>query len=255
MQRFSPVVALFAICVVSSVASAQTESDDEIAKKLSNPVSDMVSVPLQFNWEFGYGADKDMHEITNLQPVVPFRWNDRVNLITRLIMPVLNTPGETTLGDMTLSFFFSPVGSGTMWGVGPVFGLPRTGEKWSAGPTVVILKQEGRYTYGALANHLWSFAGDEDVPDVNQTYLQPFLAIGFQKAVTLTIQSETVANWEASSGNEWTIPINVIVSKVKSFGPYPASYAFGGGVFVDSPEGGPEWKLRGAVTLILPSKK
>jgi len=255
MHRFTWVAAVLVLALTSGVVYGQQESDDEIAKKLSNPVADMVSIPLQFNWEFGYGPDEDMHEITNLQPVVPFRWNDRLNLITRLIMPALNTPGESVFGDMTLSFFFSPVGTGTIWGVGPVFGLPRTGEKWSAGPTFVVLKQEGRYTYGALANQLWSFAGDDNASDVNQTFLQPFFAIGFPKALTLTIQSESVANWEAPDGNTWTVPINVIVSKVKTLGPYPASYAFGAGVFADSPDGGPEWKLRGVVTLILPSRK
>jgi hypothetical protein len=119
----------------------------------------------------------------------------------------------------------------------------------------VVLKQRGGLTYGALVNHLWSFAGDDDAPDVNQTFLQPFFAYTNSKAVTFTIQSESTANWEAPSGDEWTVPINVAVSKVSHFGPLPASYGAGAGVFVVSPPGGPEWKIRSVVTLMLPTKK
>jgi len=43
-------------------------------------------------------------------------------------------------------------------------------------PTAVVLKQEHGWTYGALANHIWSFAGDDSRADVNATFLQPFLS-------------------------------------------------------------------------------
>jgi len=102
---------------------------------------------------------------------------------------------------------------------------------------------------------VWSFAGDEDVPDLNQTFLQPFFAVGFAKAVTFTIQSESSANWEAPSGDEWSIPLSVQLSKVAKFGTFPGSYFGGAGVYLDSPPGGPEWKLRAGVTVLLPGRK
>ncbi len=243
-----------ALLVVASPARAQDSG--ELARKLSNPVSDLVSVPLQFNWEFGHGADEDTWEITNLQPVVPFRITDNTNMIARLIMPTISTPGNTVEGDMTGSLFFSPARPGrVMWGAGPVLQIPRTGQKWGTGPTAVIVKQESRVTYGALVNQVWSFAGDEDAPDVNQTFLQPFFAINAPNAVTFTIQSETTANWEAPDGDEWTVPLNFQVSKVAPLGPVAASYGAGIGFFLVSPPGGPEWKLRALVTVLLPGKK
>jgi hypothetical protein len=133
--------------------------------------------------------------------------------------------------------------------------LPRTGEKWGIGPTAVILKQQGNHTYGILANQIWSFAGDEGAADVSQMFLQPFFAVTTSKAVTFTIQSESTANWQAPSGDEWSVPLNLSVAKLSKFGPAPASYLIGGGVYLASPDGGPEWKLRGAVTLLLPVKR
>src|SRR5262249_4153420 len=155
----------------------------ELAKKLNNPISDLVSVPFQFNWEFGNGPNDDMHHVANLQPVVPFHITEHTNLIARLIMPTISTPQSTVAGDMTFSLFFSPAKSGGLiWGAGPAALLPRTGPKWAIGPTVVALKQQGPYTYGVLANQLWSFTGDQDAADLNQFFFQPFFAHTSQKA-------------------------------------------------------------------------
>jgi len=157
--------------------------------------------------------------------------------------------------------FFSPSKPQKfIWGAGPVIVLPSTSEatlgsgKWSAGPTLLVLKQTGNWTVGALWNQTWSFSGDPSRADVNQMFLQPFLAYQATHTVTLTLQSESTANWEADT-DEWTVPINVLVSKVASFGPFPASYAIGFGGFPIHPDIGPSWKARGVITLLLPKKK
>ena len=127
-------------------------------------------------------------------------------------------------------------------------------DKWSAGPTVVLLKQSGPWTYGFLANQLWSFAdaSDADRPDVNKTFLQPFVAYARPGGVTFSVNSEATYDHEAADGDEWTFPVNVMVSKVTKFGPFPFQIAGGFGYFVDSPAIGPERKIRIAFTLILP---
>ena len=86
-------------------------------------------------------------------------------------------------------------------------------EKWSAGPTIVVLKQTGKMTYGALWNQVWSFAGNTERADVNQMFLQPFLAYQATRTLTVTIQSETTANWEVDE-DRWTVPINLILAKL-----------------------------------------
>lgn len=256
MRRMRRTLAACGVAMMAFATTAAAEEGEDLAKKLNNPISDLVSVPLQFNWEFGNGADDDTWHVQNFQPVVPFRITDRTNLIARLIMPTVTTPGATVAGDMVFSLFFSPAASGKwIWGAGPVFLLPRVGEKWAFGPTAVALRQQGPWTYGMLFNHAWSFAGDEDAPDFNQTFLQPFLAHTNEKAVTFTMQSESTGNWEAPEGEEWSVPLNFIVSKVARFGPFPASYGGGLGFYLASPTGGPDWKLRTVVTLMLPSAK
>ena len=130
---------------------------EDLAKKLANPISDLVSVPFQFNWEQGVGPSEATRFILNVQPVMPFALNKDWNLIARAIVPFVSQPalaegGEPAFGvsDILASFFFSPSKPGLTWGVGPAISLPSTSvptlgtEKWSAGPTVVVLKQTGR---------------------------------------------------------------------------------------------------------------
>ena len=49
--------------------------------------------------------------------------------------------------------------------------------------------------------------------------------------------------------------MNLILSKLSHFGPFPASYQMGFGAFAAHPEAGPTWKIRGAIVILLPSKK
>jgi hypothetical protein len=251
----------------AAAAPAANDSED-LAKKLSNPISDLVSVPFQFNWEQKVGPLDLSRFILNVQPVIPFELNEHWNMIVRIILPFVGQPplfdGDVPafgVGDSTTSFFFSPRHTGSFTiGVGPAFVLPSSYQptigsgQYSLGPTVVALRQQGPWTYGALWNQVWSYGGDKRREDVNQMFLQPFLAYQATRTVTLTAQSESTANWEVDT-DRWTVPINLLVSKLSTFGTFPASYLLGAGFFPEHPDIGPSWKVRAAITLLLPRKK
>jgi len=258
------------LCLCTGGVAAQpapaAEASADLAKKLSNPISDLVSVPLQFNWEQGVGPQDQTRFVLNLQPVVPFPLSPDWTMIGRFIMPFVAQPPLAEggapafgIGDITASAFFSPRPGRVIWGAGPVIVLPSTtqptigGEQWGLGPTAVVLRQQGHITFGALWNQIWSFAGNRDRPDLNQMFFQPFFAYNAKHAVTFTLQSESLANWDADE--VWTVPINGSVSKVASFGSFPASYAIGVGGFATSPTaGGADWKLRFTLTVLLPHR-
>jgi hypothetical protein len=250
-------------------APAATGGDAEasrLARQLSNPVASLVSVPFQSNWDFGVGPEEKQRYLLNFQPVMPFSLNDDWNLIARVIVPVISQPplvpgGQPTfgIGDFVTSFFLSPAKpSAFIWGVGPALLVPTTSDpflgtsRWGAGPTGVVLVQSGPLTYGALANHLWSYGGDSTREEVNQTFVQPFLSYGTSNGYTFTLQAEASGNWEAPEGERWTVPVHFIVSKVTRLGRRPISFAIGPGFFVARPEGAPQWRLRVALTLLFP---
>ena len=240
---------------------------EDLAKQLANPISSLVSVPFQFNWEQNVGPNEATRLVLNVQPVMPFALNKDWNLIMRVIVPFVSQPalvegGQPAFGvsDVLTSFFVSPARGGLIWGAGPVISLPSTTvptlgtEKWSAGPTVVALKQTGPFTVGALWNQIWSFSGNTDRADVNQMFFQPFLAYQASRTWTVTLISETSANWEVDEGR-WTVPVNVLFGKLSSFGAFPASYQLGVGGFVTHPDTGPSWRVRGAIVILLPRRQ
>ena len=259
-------VAMAAIALGSGSASAQEASAEELALQLANPVAALISVPFQLNYDRNVGPEDEGDRWTlNIQPVAPFELSDNWNLISRTILPVVTQDDifadagrQSGIGDVVQSLFFSPRAPVRGWilGAGPVFLLPTgsdellTADKWGAGPTAVLLKQTGSWTYGALVNHLWSFAGDDERSDVSATFLQPFLAYTTPTALTLTLQTESTYNWKA---DQWTVPIAVVVSKVTAIGGQRISLAGGIRYYADSPESGASgWALRGVVTLLFP---
>lgn len=241
-------------------------SADELAKQLSNPVAALISVPIQLNYDSGYDNGGEQWKM-NLQPVVPVSISESMNLISRTILPVVeqhdvvNADSQSGIGDITQSLFFSPkkpTASGWIIGIGPAFLLPTASDdllgtgKWAVGPTGVFLKQtDSGWTYGALVNHLWSVAGDDDRADISATFLQPFLAKSLGKGQTLSFNFESTYDWESE---QWTVPFNVMYSKVTRMGGQMVSFAGGARAYLDAPDNGPDWGLRFVVTLLYPRK-
>jgi hypothetical protein len=239
----------------------------ELAKKLANPVASLISVPLQLNYDrkIGLEDDGEMFRL-NVQPVIPFTLNKDWNLITRTIVPVIyqediprDGDDDFGLGDTVASQFLSPKEpgpGGVTWGVGPAWLLPTAtrdtlgGKRWGAGPTGVALTQLGPWTVGGLANHIWSFAGNEDRPDVNATFVQPFLAYVTKTKTTFSLNTEATYDWE---GREWSVPLNLSVAQLFRIGKVPVQIGVGGRYWLHPTDYGPEgWGLRLQVTLLFP---
>ena len=196
----------------------------------------MISLPFQNNTNFNMGPDDDTQNVLNIQPVWPVSLNEETNLITRTIVPVISQPKlfqggerENGLGDIQFTAFYSPkkpTSGGLIWGVGPVILMDTATDrvlgtgKWSAGPSIVLLKMTGDWVIGALVQNVWDFAGDDDRESVNQFLMQPFINYNFPHAPGryLSFSPIITANWEASNEDTWTVPIGGQIGQIFRWG-------------------------------------
>jgi hypothetical protein len=232
----------------------------------------MYSLPFKFT--FDYGAPNGEASFLNIQPVIPITVGDW-NYINRIIVPLIDTPGQvagtpeipnpppgdgaTGLGDINYSLFVSPAKpKGFIWGLGASIMLPTASdsqlgsEKWSAGPTGVVLVQPKWGTYGGLVRHLWSFAGDDDRASVNQTLFEPFLNYNLDKGWYLVTDLIILANWQADSSNRWTVPLGGGVGKLLKIGDQAINVRTEAYYNVEKPDSAPDWQWGFTVQFLFP---
>jgi hypothetical protein len=253
------------------IATAQEESKPkssdaaELAKKLANPVASLISMPFQNNLDVGIGEHNGSRNTLNFQPVIPVKLSEKLNLITRVVLPIVSqrditgaNTQQSGLSDAIVSAFFSPseAKKGLVWGAGPAFLVPTATdnllgtEKFGVGPTALVLQQTNGWTFGVLANQIWSVGGNGNRADVNQMFVQPFLNYNWKSGAGLGINAEITQNWE---GSTTTAYLNPAVSGVTKLGKQIVSLVVGPRIQIAAPNGGKsDYGVRAALTFVFP---
>jgi hypothetical protein len=272
----------------SKQAGQTAATAGDLQKATQNPVASLISVPIQNNSNFGIGPYDRIQNVLNIQPVIPIGISESWNLIIRWIAPIIwqpapgtanlevfgieeNTPayfaaqdvqksvGVFGFGDMTPTFFFSPAKPHRLiWGVGPVFVLPTATNnvlgqgKLSIGPSLVVLIQPGHWTLGGLVNNVWSVAGSGGRAAVNQMTWQYFINYNLTKGWYISLSPILTANWKASSGNVWTVPVGGGVGRVMRLGAQPVNISAQFYGNAARPSSGSPWGMRLQVAFLFP---
>jgi hypothetical protein len=239
-----------------------TEMGD-LAKTSQNPVGNLISLPFQNNTNFGLGPEDRTQNILNIQPVIPVSLSKKWNLINRTIIPVMYQPeivpgeGSTTgIGDTSYTGFISPREPGNLiWGVGPVISIPTSTDDalgsgaWAAGPSVVLLRMPGSWVVGLLMSNIWSFDSDADI---NFFLSQIFVNYNMKGGWFLTSAPVFTANWEAESGQKWTIPVGGGGGRVFKIGKQPVNSSAQIYYNLEKPDFGADWQFRFQFTFLFP---
>ncbi len=247
-------------------ALAFSQDNMSLAKQVQNPVSTLVSVPFQDNTSYELGDHGQAQNVLNIQPVVPFSLTKKLNMIPRIIFPIVTQPdlvngsGSTNgIGDINASFFFSPKKTEKVtWGIGPVISIPTgTGHditygKWCLGPTGVALIMPGQWVIGGLVNNIWSIAGQSDRESVSAFLFQPFVNYNLPEQWYFSFSPIITANWEASSDNQWTVPLGLSLGKIFKVKNQSLNVSVGAFGNVVKPDIGPAWSSRIQIALLFP---
>ena len=248
--------------LMSGSCLAEEASGGDLSKATQNPISSLISLPLKLTVDSG-AANGDA-QILNVNPVIPVTVGEW-NLVSRALIPIAHVDGAipgsdnpspagagsaSGLGDINYSLYFSPVKyDKVIWGVGPSINMPTASDdqlgsgKWSAGVTAVALTQPDWGTMGVLGRQLWSFAGDDDRNDVNQTLIEPFVTYNLDKGWYVTSDLVITANWEAKSGDRWTVPLGGGFGRIFKVGNQPINSKLEAYYNVERPDGAPEWQI------------
>ena len=247
------------------------------AKKSNNPVSDAWLLILQNDYTALKGDLVDgteYRERLSFQPVMPIPiFGGDWNLVNRPVFQFFSSPvdddidstdpfdGRTNgLGD-TISFHLLAPNrdDGFIWGLGPTFIWPTATEdvlgqeKWQAGPAALAVwlgdKSGGwgldNFNIGVLAQHWWSYAGDDDRPHTNQSDIQYF--INWRKDATnlIGMTPNIQIDWTKSGSDRFTIPVGLGTIGFFKWGNTPVRWGVELQYYVNQPDDfGPEWNLK-----------
>jgi hypothetical protein len=263
------VVLMTLIVLFSVVLPTQAQESSEIAKQAQNPIANLISVPLENDFNPQTGINKNDSYVLEMKPVVPFRLSDDWTLITRTIIPIIQVPdlapgvnGTSGLGDVQESLFLSPAKAGpVIWGAGPVVSFPTATQdilgtkKLSVGPTIVVLRSQGHWLFGSLVQNLWSVGGPSARPDVNQMLLQPFVNYNLPHKWYLTTSPIITANWKVNPNERWVVPVGGGVGRIVHFGKLPVNVYTQFFRNVERPNGTTHWSARFQMQLLFPKKR
>lgn len=239
----------------------------DIAKQLANPIANMISLPLQYEFNRGLGKNQSGSEPNLLfQPVAPFNLGGGDTFILRPIIAgvrevsVQGPNGQSYSGygiaSVTIESFYAPnTNSSWIWGIGPYaqspsgnsghFGSQQTG----VGVTAVVLNRDGPWTYGVLGFQSWNVGGNATFGTQNNLYGQPFISYTTANGLSYSASMEAQYNYDARRTSN---PLYVGVSKVLVFDGVPLSIGAGPMYYVSNTPGGPSgWGARATVTLVI----
>ena len=253
----------FLLYGVTFLGTAQEDAQSKLSEQAANPLADLMSFPFQNNLNINYGEFNRNVNVLNIQPVIPFAGG---KIITRSIFPIVRIPDfsresgtfSSGLSDIVLTTFYVPESKGIMWGFGPVLELPTGGadrgtQKWSAGPSLVMLVQPGDWTFGALINNTWSFAGKSERDEVNHMLLNLFVVRQLGGGWYANSAPIITADWTVDSDDRWIVPLGAGGGKVVMLGgKLPVNLQTQLYYNIVRPDFGPEWQWRFQVQILLP---
>jgi hypothetical protein len=211
-------------------AHAQDTGGDNLAQAANDPTAPLMSFQLQDSYSPSiYGTGGASQNFLQFRAAIPFEFAGLQNIFRVTLPYFTDTPsGATGLTDMVLFDLVTFDRSWGRFGVGAVALVPTgtdglSAEKWGVGPAAGFTAKSGKLLWGAFNQNIFSFAGDDDMPDVNVSILQPILSVGLGNGWSTGL-SEMSATYDWDEGGWTSLPLGVKLAKLHRFGTTPVQF-------------------------------
>jgi len=213
------------------------DPDHNLATAAANPLANMISLPIQNNFNFNYGPNEKFQYNVNLQPVLPYRLNKNMNMINRVIIPISVNPagsGDAVagIGNTTWSMWVVPKpidiskGWNLTWGAGPALSIPTAshpelgGGPFGIGATALAVFGSKQIVGGFLIGFLDSYIND----DLSSIFSQYFITWNIKKGWFINTSPNISGNLNAPDGEKWIFPVGIGGGKVTTLGNQPLKW-------------------------------
>ena len=251
-------------------APGSSDPSHDLATASANPIANMITLPLQSNFNFGAGEYDRFQWTTNLQPVLPFRLNKNLSFINRIIVPVQHkinneeSGGTWGVGNTNWTMYVVPkvltVGKGInfTWGMGPVVSIPTAtsaelgGDSFGLGATGVGLFMTKHFVGGIMVGYVASYKTD----DIRTFFAQYFFTWNIKKGWFINSAPTFTGNLNApDGGSEWNVPLGGGGGKILKFGKQPMKLFVQGFYNVVTPnENASPWSMQFMMIFMFPKK-
>ena len=253
-------------------------SNEEISKRLENPLTNLWSITFQENYANYEGDAINGDRTVNtafFQPALPVPVGEDYDkiFIARPVIPWVKRPdfrpdedggtrGDVAgLGDIQALALVGPNRvDGVVWGLGATFKFPTAeddqlgAEKWQAGPAAMLFRFTSTWTTGFLVQHWNSFAGEGDRKSTSQTDLQYVIRRSLGNGWSLGMGPTITADWEADSDNRFTVPVGLGLTKTFRIGKVPIKARIEPQWTVVQPDDfGEQWNIRIQIAPVIQS--
>lgn len=235
------------------------DAGQSLESAVNDPTASLMAFQLQDYYTSSYhGASGATGNLVQFRAAIPFSFGG-LNHITRLTLPyVTKSPsGATGLTDATLFDLATFDRSWGRFGFGAVALLPTgseglSAEKWGLGPAAGLVVQKKWGLIGLFNQNIFTVAGNEDMPDVNISTVQPILSVDLDKGWSAGLSEMTIVyDWDA--GDFTSLPLGAKLSKMTKIGGKPVQWTVSAEHnFYDQGAIGPENTYGFTAKLLLP---
>ncbi len=218
------------VCCAAAAAHAQDSAGDNLSQAANDPTAALTAYQLQNSYSPSvYGTGGASQNFLQFRAAIPFEIGGLQNIFRVTLPYFTNTPSRASgVSDTVLFDLVTFDRSWGRFGVGAVALLPTgsdglSAEKWGLGPAAGFTAKSGKVLWGAFNQNIFSFAGDDDRPDVNVSILQPILSVGLGDGWSTGL-SEMSATYDWDKDDWVSLPVGVKLAKLHRIGATPVQF-------------------------------